>query len=313
MRASDVSSAGVAGSAFDLRDRLKRLRRAVVPKAKRGILKQLNRVLPYSFNGDRTYNYVHFLFKQARFPRRRMLFSDYLFRMQMSGELLSLPRQIISDKELCKIHVDHKIGAGRTIPTMAVLRSKDEVAHYAFPHSCVIKPTHLSRRIVIRRDGESLDLDKIRTWFDESLYRSAREQNYKYLESKLIIEPIVFDGVMVETKIHCYRGRARIFSVHPMEEGTLERFDRDWNPLPLKQYKSFPTVSTPRPDSLDEILAAADKLSSDFEYMRVDMYVAGKDWIVGELTNCHMNIHSRFIDLEQEQVFSRALFGQESA
>ena len=311
MSAFKSSSSREGGPAFFLRDRLARLRRALLAKAMRSVLPQLNRALPFTFSGDRAFNYVEFLFKQSRFPRKRMLFNDYLFRMQMSGELLSLPRQIVSDKEFCKVYVDHKIGAGRTIPTIAVLRSKDDVSSYAFPDRCVIKATHSSGLTVIRGDGESLDFEQIRSWFDKSLYSSSREQNYKYLESKVIIEPIVFDGVMFEIKIHCYRGEARVFSVQPVEAGTLERFDRYWNRMPLRQNKPLPSVSTPRPDCLDEIIAAADKLSSDFEYIRVDFYVCNKAWLVGELTNCHTNINSRFPDLKQEQVFSRTLFGDE--
>lgn len=279
--------------------------------AQRVMMMTLRRVLPYSDNSDRIFAYFHFLVRQGRIPRRRMLFHDYLFRLKMSGELLSLPRQLVSDKELCKIYVDHRIGPGRTIPTLAVLR-KNDVAEYAFPERCVIKPTHMSGRIIIRKTGEDLDLAKIRSWFDESLYQWDREQNYKYLEPKVIVEPIVFDGVMFEMKIHCYRGRARIFSVHPMENDTLERYDRDWNRLPVKQNKPFPKVPTPRPESLDQILAVADRLSSEFEYMRVDMYACGKDWIVGELTNCHQNINRRFVDLQQEKIFSSTLFGDEA-
>jgi hypothetical protein len=292
---------------------LKRQRWTLVSKAKRHILLLLTRMLPYSFSGDRAFSYIHFVFKQGRLPQQRMLFHDYLFRMKMSGELLSLPRQLVSDKELCKIYVDHRIGPGRTIPTLAILRRKEEVTEDAFPDRCVIKPTHTSGSVVMRKAGESLDLAEIRSFFDGSLYRFAREQNYKFLEPKVIVEPIVFDGVMIEMKIHCYRGQARIFSVHPMEDKTLERFDRDWNRLNVRQRKPFPAVPTPRPDCLDEITQAAERLSGEFDYMRVDMYVSGKDWIVGELTNCHLNINSRFLDIDEEKVFSRALFGDQAA
>ncbi|MCH2078757.1 MAG: hypothetical protein MK180_18095 [Rhodobacteraceae bacterium] len=284
--------------------------------ALRGAVESLLRwVLPRTVIGDRIYNYVDFIIKQRRLPRRRMLFNDYLLRMEVSGEMLSLPRQLVSDKELCKAYVDYKIGPGRTIPTIKVIRSADEVTEDAFPDSCVIKGTHLNGMVIIRRKGEPLPLDEIRAFLDSSLYRRTREQNYKYLEPKIIVEPIVFGGDMMEMKVHCYRGQVRVFSVHPSgtNAGTLERFDRSWTRMPLKQRKPFPPISTPRPPCLDAFIEAAEQLSSDFEYIRVDAYVSGDEWLIGELTNCHMNIGWRPADMEQERLFSRELFGSDAS
>jgi hypothetical protein len=41
----------------------------------------------------------------------------------------------------------------------------------------VIKPTHLSGTVILRRDGEALDFDEIESWFDKNYYRSSREAN----------------------------------------------------------------------------------------------------------------------------------------
>ncbi|MEM1233062.1 MAG: ATP-grasp fold amidoligase family protein [Pseudomonadota bacterium] len=281
------------------------------PKAAMAVLR---RVLPKSLTGDRIYNYVDFVLKQRRLPRRRMLFNDYLLRLQMSGEMLSLPRQLVSDKELCKAYVDDRIGPGRTIPTIRVIRTADEITEDAFPESCVIKATHLSGVTVIRRRGEPLPLDRIRSFLKGSLYLRTREQNYKFLEPKIIVEPIVFGGDMMELKVHCYRGQARVFSVHPKgtDGNTLERLDRSWTRMALKQRTPLPASPTPRPPCLDAILAAADRLAQDFNYIRVDAYVSGDAWLIGELTNCHLNLAWRFADLEQERLFSRALFGRDA-
>lgn len=269
----------------------------------------LSRALPHGRTGDRVYALVHFVRHQRRLPRRRLLFNDYLLRLKLSGELLSLPRQLVSDKELCKLYVDHAIGPGRTVPTLAVLRNKDEVREAAFPPDCVIKATHSTARTIIRRNGAPLDLARIRGFFDDSLYRRNREMNYRFLEPKVIVEPILFDARMIEFKIHCYRGKAKIISVQPSEVEALERFDRHWNRLPIEQRRRpLPKIPTPRPACLDAVLAAADRLSRDFEYIRVDAYVRDPDWAIGELTNCHMNVAVPFKNLEQERIFSRILF-----
>ena len=275
----------------------------------------MRRVLPQTLPGDRVFNYLDFIIKQERLPRRRMLFNDYLLRLELSGEFLSLPRQLISDKELCKTYVDYKIGPGHTIPTLKIIRNAEEITEDAFPDDCVIKGTHLSGHTIIRRGGEPLPFDQIRGVLEESLYRRTREQNYKHLEPKIIVEPFVFDGDMIEMKVHCYQGQVRVFSVHPAgtQGGTLERFDRSWTRIPLKQRSAFPASPTPRPPCLDAFIAAAEKLASEFEYIRVDAYVVGDEWLIGELTNCHENVAWRFADMEQERLFSRELFGQDAS
>lgn len=266
-----------------------------------------HRLLPYSLLGDRIFAFYDFVAKLERLPRRRPLFNDYLYQLKQSGELLSLPRQIISDKELCKLLVGDVIGPGRTIPTLAILRDKAEIEQYHFPEDCVIKATHASGKTIIRRNGAPLDRGEISGFLDYSLYRSRREMNYKYLEPKIIVEPVVFDGEMIELKVHCYRGRARIISVQTQEQEAFERVDRDWKRLDMQQKRPLPEVPAPRPQCLDAVLDAAETLSKRFEYIRVDFYVRDADWLVGELTNCHMNI-GPFKDIAQEKVFSEILF-----
>lgn len=277
------------------------------------VRKFLRKVLPRTLNGDRIFAFIDFVLKQHRLPRQHLLFNDYLFGMKVSGELLSLPRQLVSDKELCKLYVDHIIGPGRTVPTISVLRHKNEVQESAFPADCVVKATHMSNRTIIRRNGAALDLDRIRSFFDDSLYETGREMNYRYLEPKVIVEPILWNELMIELKIHCYKGQVRIISVQPMERQALERLDRTWRRLDIKQRKRpLPSTPTERPACLNAVIDAAERLSEGFEYIRVDVYVNDTEWVVGELTNCHMNIGMAFKDLEQEKVFSQVLFGNDS-
>ena len=287
-----------------------RERRGLSKRLGKAALRGLRRILPMNLTGDRIFAIAHFLHYQRRLPRRRLLFNDYLLRMKLSGELLSTPRQLISDKELCKLYVDSIIGPGRTVPTLAVLRRKQDVTAEAFPEACVIKSTHGWNQTIIRRDGAPIDIKAIRGFFNRSPYADEREMNYKFLEHKIIVEPIVFDGPMIELKVHCYRGKAKIISVQLPENNALERFDGNWERIPIVQRRRpLPEVPTPRPHCLDEILEAADMLARNFEYIRVDVFVSNEDWLIGELTNCHTNIVSRFADLDQERIFSDILFG----
>lgn len=268
--------------------------------------------MPTTRFGDCVCAWLKFFAHHGRVPGPGMRFNDYLYRLKTTGEILRLPRQIVSDKEHCKAFVDAMIGPGRTIPTIAVLHEPSEVDSFAFPDDCVIKPTHLTKKVIMRRNGEEIDLREMKSWFRDSLAIRSREENYRYLVPKIIVEPIVFDGKMIELKIHCWKGRAKLFGLRPDEPMTIERRDRDWNMLPIRGLrKTAPEVPTPRPDCLDEVIEAADRLSRNFEYIRVDVYVAGREFLIGELTNVHRDMRQRFASEEDEALFSRTLFGDD--
>jgi len=269
-----------------------------------------NRMLPRNRFGDHVYSWLEFVALHGRRPKKGMDFNDYLYRLKCSGALLELPRQMISDKEHCKAFVDGILGTGHTIPTIGLLRHPDEVSGYAFPDNCVIKPTHLTGAYIVRRDGARLDRDEIRAWFGQSLYVKQREMNYRYLVPKVIVEPVVFDGQMIELKIQCWQGRAKLMSLQPDEPRTIERLDPDWNRLQIRSLsKSPPTVPTPRPVCLERLIEAAETLAAQFDYIRVDAYVAGDDFLIGELTNLHMNMGQRLASLEDQRLFSETVFG----
>ena len=106
-----------------------------------------------------------FLAVHERLPiRPNTLFNDFLFQLKASSELGSPLRTFITDKELGKIYVEKKLGAGTTPATLCVLRTPEEVETYLpATYPVVIKPTHSCGRIVVV--------------FSESDYRKAKTTN----------------------------------------------------------------------------------------------------------------------------------------
>ena len=41
-----------------------------------------------------------------------------------------------------------------------------------------------------------------------------------------------------------------------------------------------------KPENLNDTIFAAEKLSKDFDFIRIDLYSDGKSCLVGEITNC---------------------------
>jgi len=85
-------------------------------------------------------------------------------------------------------------------------------------------------------------------------------------------------------------------------------FDRDWNvqDFSLKHPKASTAIA--KPDNYDEMVRIVERLSSNFDFVRVDLYTNGQECLVGEITNCHGGACERFIPKSGELVASKIIF-----
>ena len=91
------------------------------------------------------------------------------------------------------MYVKSQIGDEYNVPTLKILRSFKEVQNFEFPNKCVIKPTHMSGEVIIRKDNETIDYNLIKKWFLSNYYNRSREANYKMLKPKVIVEELIFN------------------------------------------------------------------------------------------------------------------------
>ena len=204
-------------------------------------------LFPHTRWGDWAWSWLWFLRMQKRLPRRgSALFNDYLFRLKTSGEILRPLRAFTSDKELVKLYIKAVVGDRYNVPTLAVLRTAADCQTFEFPHRCVIKPTHLSGKVILRRAGEPIDFEIIERWFSTNYYAVGREANYRHLEPKLIVEPFVFeDENPNDYKVFCFDGKPRLIQVDSDRQAGHRRdlFDVRWQRQPF----SFVYAQAERP------------------------------------------------------------------
>jgi len=282
-----------------------RLLATYLPKLKR-------RVLPYNRFGDNLYHRLLFLSKHRRLPGDEMLWNDVLYRLKTTDEILDPLRVFVSDKELVKLYIRATIGEQYNVPTLAVLRSADEVADFEFPSRCIIKPTHASAQYILRRQGEPIDLDRIRRWFGLNYYRAGREVNYKKLQPKVIVEPLVFDNAdLSDYRFFCYRGEPRLIQVDMDRHThhTRKILDTEWREQDFSILYPRSDRHLPRPDTLPEMLEVARALSAPFSFVRIDLYSDNRSVIAGEITNVSANAGGIFRPLSAEQKASKMVFG----
>ena len=271
----------------------------------------LIKMIPSNNFGDKIFSLLHFLRAYGRVPNKNKLLSNYLFNIKHSSEAYNPLRAYVTDKVFVKDYVTSKVGDEYNVPTIKVLKTLTEAKNFDFPQRCCIKPTHLSGVVILRESGEEIDFSKIKKWFSTNYYDLGREKNYRYLQPKLIVEPLIFDTTNNEDyKFFCFKGKAKFIQIDIDRRTSHKRlyFDREWNEQEFSILKAKSTKTIVQPVNLKEMIHLADKLSADFEFIRVDLYTDGNTIYVGELTNYPENGNGYFLPKEAEKIASDLLF-----
>ncbi len=267
--------------------------------------------LPIGELFDKYWSYRQFRLVHGRKPASdSMRFNDYLYRMKTSRTLDHPLRVFVTDKEYGKLFVKAVVGDSYVVPTLAILRTEEEVRNYDFPDRCCIKPTHASSKVIIRKHGEPIDYEKIVSWLSFDYYPMNHERNYKNLERKIIVEPLVFDDDnIMDYRVFCFRGVPKfVFAgIGPDSQRSSFVVHCDWTDASFSIHRP-PDGKRPAPENLEDMLAVARKLSAFFELVRIDLYSDGNSVFVGEITNCPSAAMAKIFPPESEKAISQALF-----
>ena len=277
------------------------------------IWKVVNRLLPYSQFGDNLSTLAWFLRWHKRWPRSsRLRFNDVLYRLKTSGELGNPLRVLTADKALLKEFVAAEIGADYCVPTLAVLESLEACRDFVFPPRCVIKPTHLSGPVILRKNGEPIDRRQFAAWFADNYYFRTRERQYRTLKPKVIVEEYALGlDDPADFKFFCYHGRPGLIQVNRnrYSQHVQDYYDTEWTLQPFEVTYSQSHASWPRPANLGQMLDVASRLSRKFDFVRIDLYSDEVNTVVGEITHIPANIRTHFFPRSGEDIASRLIFG----
>jgi hypothetical protein len=223
-------------------------------------------------------------------------FNEKMILSKLSAEGRSQARRTITDKEFVKTRVTALIGPGHVVPTLAILRTIGEIDRFEFPLPCVVKPTHSSQEIMVFETAQPTRDQRrsLKYWLIKSYFSANREPNYKGLEHKLIVEPVVGGafGSIDDIKVFCFHGRPKLIQIDRGRfrgEHRRDFYDVDGQFLPIEI--KYPSEGAPFDyrAQLHEIVALSRTLSAGFDFLRVDFYISGGEVIVGELTSYPSN------------------------
>jgi hypothetical protein len=230
-----------------------------------------------------------------------------------------------ADKAAVRQYVAASIGAQFLPVVYAVTAEPRDLLTIDLPVAYVVKPTHGSGAAVIVSEGalpdttlsadpgsweyrhvrpEALDRRHL-AWLAEGwtaqLYGQGpnREWAYGQVPRQIIVEELLTGpggGIPDDLKFFVFHGSCRYIQIDSgrFARRTQDFFDTDWNHLPLSGGPPWAAQPPPRPAQLETMIALAERLGSETDFVRVDLYDLGDRIVFGELTSYPAGGHSPF-------------------
>lgn len=198
----------------------------------------------------------------------------------------------LADKYLVRDWVAEQIGEEHLIPLLGVWDSFDEIDFDQLPNQFVLKANHGSGWNIIVTNKNQLDKkdakEKMDQWMKENYgLRPGLELHYMNIPPKIIAEEFIQNmDDLYDYKFFCFHGKVEsIQVVSGRNSEAVETFyDINWKTL------DYTSVNSPRagilepPKSWGEMVHIAEKLSTKFPHVRVDLYEIDGTIYFGEMT-----------------------------
>lgn len=206
---------------------------------------------------------------------------------------------LCSDKYAVREYIKKNIGEKYLIPLLFVTDEPDKIPFNKIKPPYVIKSNHGSSRNIFIYNEQEINKKKIvkecNNWLKENYYYYGKEWQYKNIKPKIIIEKLLLNKkneIPKDYKFHCFNGKVEFIQVDTDRFTNHKRtiYDKTWKKLPFKycaKVNNKPVYDekiVKKPNNYDKLLKVAEKLSEDFNYVRVDLYLVNKKIFFGELT-----------------------------
>lgn len=165
----------------------------------------------------------------------------------------------------------------------------------ALPPAFVIKANHGSgfNMLVFNKDETTFEQLRSLTeyWTKNNFYKVTRERHYKNIKPCIMVEELLIEDGHVpnDIKFHCFNrnGEMNIFIQVDYDRFGVHRrdvFDTEWNNTGIRMGLMNSEIPMVAPRQLEEMVAQAKILASQFSYVRIDFYESNNKVYFGELT-----------------------------
>jgi hypothetical protein len=219
--------------------------------------------------------------------------------------LLTITADKYAVRSYIRASLGEKLAGELLIPHYYVTDRPENIPFDELPDKFVLKPNHGSSMHRIVKDKYEVSQDTIisecKKWLKVNFGYYSHEWAYRNIKRKIIVEKLLEskNGVLpLDFKLFCFHGKCKCIGVLENRLGTGGNsafFDLQWNRLPVRMFDSKLSGKTyDKPSNLDQIVGLGEKLSEDFDSVRVDLYYCDGKIFFGELTHYHAAGFARF-------------------
>lgn len=200
----------------------------------------------------------------------------------------------LADKYAVRHYVTQKVGEDCLNKVYFVGNDPRQIPWHELPQQFVIKTTHGGggEGNIFVFDKSTADKQHIEQTLQHKLHDGfgfwTNEPWYMKIPRRFIVEELMKDtkgDIPSDYKFFCFHGKCHYIQVDHdrFEKHTRSFYDAQWNyqPFSLLFEKGQPME---KPANFDAMLAMAEKLAEDFDFVRVDLYSLGEAIRFGELT-----------------------------
>jgi len=239
-----------------------------------------------------TYSYIRVRGRFPNFHHPKDLSEHILSKMH---DISFLKYADLADKVKVREYVISKGLGDHLLDIYGSWDTPQEIDFDILPQKFALKPNNGSGGHYFCHDKSDINYSDVREKISKSMKLG---HEYYYEPHYFAIEPKIYAEELIETeegsmpldyKFTCINGRIgdcflcseRDSSCTSAKYITL---DMDWEVLPYTKSNYLPTIIPPKPKLLNEMIEIAKVLSSDFEFVRVDLYEYKGKIYFGELT-----------------------------
>lgn len=220
------------------------------------------------------------------------------------------------DKYRSRFYTERLLGnQEHLIPLLGVWDSFDEIDFDKLPEQFVLKTNHDSQGVIVCKDKNSFNKEEARKKLTKCLKRNyfwnSREYPYRDVPRKIIAEQFMKDnryGELRDYKFFCFNGKCEFFFIatgRSTGNVMFDFFDRYLKPIPVIQGHPHAPQLPDVPENIEDMIAMAEKLSSDFPQIRIDLYNIEGHIYVGEYTIFHFGGLMPFVPDSYDELFGR--------
>lgn len=199
----------------------------------------------------------------------------------------------LADKYEVREYVKNKVGEKYLIDLIGCYENSNEINLENMPQKFAIKCTHGCGTNIIVDNKNNIDINEIRNklnnWMKIDYSVVAKEIHYKYIKPRIICERYIGDNKtdLKDYKFFCFNGKVEFIQVISERNNgkMLQNFyDSEWNELDISFGELNGYKNIDKPTKLSEMVEVAEKLSNEFQFVRVDLYYVDEKILFGELT-----------------------------